>query len=206
MKNVVIALCLAINALCVNVYADVYTGPTTLRHKTIQLLTIIGVATLEDITSKVISVTGPIEAKELKAQLLTVTGPCNVQESEIVSATITGPTDFDAVTIQKKLQVTGPVHLTSVNVGKKLKVTGSLVAKKSEFTHVSVVSETTELEDTKLNTLFIKMQPAKKQQIVCLSGYTSVKKIEFESGLGQVVVTGNNVKIGQIKGGTCKRK
>lgn len=206
MKNAVVALCLIINVLCVNVYAEVYTRPTTLKHQTIHLLTIIGSANLENITTKILSVTGPMKATDLTTQLLTVTGPSKVSNSEVVSATITGPADFTKVTILKSLKVTGPANLNHVSVAEELKITGPLDIKNSVLNQLRVAGDEVKLHNTTATQLFIKHNYKGKQQVVVLSGKSKIKHIHFDSGSGKVIIIGSSANVETIAGGKCIKR
>ncbi len=82
-----------------------------------------------------------------------------------------------------------------------VKITGPLNAKRSQFKDITVAGASI-LEDVSVDNITFN-----KDKTLTLSGKTTVSgNITFESGNGEVIIKGDNVKIkGQIKGGELKK-
>jgi hypothetical protein len=184
--------------------AEVFFGNTRLNSNTYEQLTLNGPSDLQDIKTKSLTANGSLRFQNLE-----------VTNEAIFNGSVSGENGiFDRLTIHgalegrhiiiKTLEAWGPVSLTDSKIEGNVKIIGPLSATKSHLNDITVAGSSS-LEDVSVNNIFFNKKSNKKT--LTLSGNTVVSgNITFESGQGEVIVSGDNVKIqGKIKGGELKK-
>lgn len=127
-------------------------------------------------------------------------GPFSSENSEFKEMTIFGPLALKETKVMDAI-VYGPVNLDNSVVLKKIKVFGSLMAKKSKIKQLDVTANHIFIEQCTIKSIKISSDPQadSDKQTVYLNGKSQIDEIIFESGRGEIFVSGNKADAEKIK-------
>jgi len=169
-----------------------YYGPTDLKEKS------------EDN----ISIFGPADLTKVKTDNLSVSGPLDFSYLEVTNTlTNKGPVDGDHGKFGK-VEVRGPVDFSYVIVSGDTSIFGVLDASDSQFKAIKFTGEEIHLDNVTADSIYFGINDSKRAEKLTLKGNTVINgDITFDSGKGTVLVEDSSVQIkGKVKGGTVTKK
>lgn len=191
--------------LCLNLFGEVFNGPTDLFLSFYNALVINGPAKLKLVKAKTLEIKGPLEFHSLDVTgKADVVGPVKGDKGKFGQLTVTGTMDVDHL-ITEELTVKGSVKAVYLDVKNHTEVDGLLDAKHSKFNTLTVNADKTVLDEVIVESVLVKK--GQQNQILSLKGATVVNgDIVFESGEGVVQVESPEVQIkGAVKGASIKK-
>jgi hypothetical protein len=190
--------------ICLNLFGDVYNGPTSLTLKFYDDLSINGPATLKLVKAKSLEVKGALDFKSVDvAGKAEVQGPMKGSKGKFGQLHVTGPVDVDHV-LCEELTVQGPMKAMYIDITKLATIEGPLDVQHGKFKSLAVTADKIILDEVVVDTITV--SKGSKDQVLILKSSTVVNgDIVFESGEGTVQVESPKVVIkGSVKGATVK--
>lgn len=203
-----------------------YTGPTKLKNKHVDHVSILGPAKLKNVTAQSLRITGPLKFESLRVSGDTkITGPIEKSSNgQFENLTITGPSRMNNVSCTN-LSATGPATLTNTDVRGNATLVGSLTTTTCTFKTITITADNINFNDTKTGTVLVKKNnpgsgffswffelfgynsPQEYSETMTLFGTTTIKgNLTFESGKGHLIIMPDAQVTGTIKGAMVEKR
>lgn len=204
-----------------------YTGPTKLKNKHVDHISILGPAKLKNVTAQSLTITGPLKFESLRASGDTnITGPIEKgNDGHFANLTVTGPSIMNNVSCSN-LSATGPATLTNTDVRGNATLVGPLTTTSCTFKTITITADKINLHDTQTGTVIIKKNnpgsgffswffdlfgcstpQQERSETMTLSGTTTIQgDLTFESGKGHLIIMPEAQVTGTIKGAMVEKR
>lgn len=184
---------------------SIFNFSTQLSHEKYDSLTVNGALNFDDLKiEKMLNVNGYAGGKSLSCDNFIINGALEADEVHAKTGTVNGSLQGNSIHIENDLTVHGSLEGSKIKVFGKTEIYGAISASNSTFDDIEISSSEAEFKGTTTNNItFKKPRKVERIQKITLKNQSIVKgDIVFESGKGEVYMSGDSKVLGTIKGGT----